>query len=419
MRYEVIVVLMYFFILIGCNNPKQDILNNTSDSGLISTDCSADGELAMLSAPVVISQSYFAQCDKIFTSLKTSIIARDDYHSLANVCMDKLFIEVYYSKDANSLESLKTLANTSAGGNFQLPNGVGRLIEARALSENRLLEDSRFYIQPGRTYSPNRIEYEVRFPHFIGDFNSQNIDLGSYNLIEGERIYYKWAKRIEKENEGDPMLFSPQTFSLTFFKSNKVSAGEDKSITLPETVSVILTGSITNNFQSIVLSSIEWKWVRENFGPPEPPTIVNKNNPITEVNFATHGIHKFELAAMDSCGDFYKDTVSVNVLGQFSSGNPRNTVIRSGEVCSDNGRIMSIRNIADQRLNVTIKLKTDLRSWQDKNTPGAGTIVESTFVVELNANEERVLDCSVSTGTGLNASDREYKTWVILSEEII
>lgn len=339
---------------------------------------------------------------------------RDDYHSLATICGDKIFAELYYSRNEESLAQLERLVSDNPSGNFDMPDGVGRLIEERSLLQSRRLPDENLYIREGRNYSPNRLEFKATLPTVLVDF-TRDVNFNRSKLNNGDVVYYKWAKRIEKENENDPTKFS-ETFAVTYRRPFSLSAGEDKTITLPDEQSVVLEGSIIDDFRITDVQSVEWEWVRGNF-VPTPSEIINPGNPITVVNFSDYGRYNLQLSARDNCGRVFRDTVEVSVLGQLNSGEGRRCSILSEGSCENTGRNMFIKNSADHSLNVTIRHTHDLRSWQDERTPGHGTIVENEFEIQLEARGTSSLGCSVVRGTALNGHDVAYSTWAIMKEE--
>ncbi|MDI1254505.1 MAG: hypothetical protein PSV16_00260 [Flavobacterium sp.] len=400
----------------SCGGNIQENQNTTRDAGGVVTSCDAGGELSMMSAPVVITKNENIICDDVFLSFKTAILFRDDAHSLATVCDDKLFAELYYSTDRSKLERLESLSS-DGGEKIVLPSGVGRLVEKRALSAGTANADTRFYISPGNNYSPNRLEFKVQLPQFIGDFYARTVNFNASPLRNGQTIYYRWAKRIEKYAEGDPIKFSTTTYNVSFPTLNSVSAGPDKTITLPEERTVILDGAVVNNSGSIV--SVEWKYVRHNFGPEIDPDITSPNTPITEIFFNDFGNHNFEITATDDCGRTFKDEVVVNVRGQLTSETISKCRIESNGSCGGDGsgRNMVLRNSSSDRFRVRIKLIRDLRSWQDHNTPGFGTIIEEFQDVTIEGSQTLPLGCSLLNGAALNGSDRAYLTWSIVSEQ--
>lgn len=415
--------LLYFVLfiliiqLISCDPVKKEVFNNTPDNGTISTNCDANGQLAMLASPVLIDNNMSMECGKTILTMKTSILLQDDYHSLSRVCSNSLYVELYYSRNENLINNLETLTANQGGANFQLPDGVGRLTEERNLNSNQSIDSRQYYIQPRNNYSPNRLEFKVQMPGFIADFYSPGININLNSFQNGDIIYYRWAKNINTNDGGDAIRFS-EVLQLRYLLRNTVSAGSEMNITLPQERSVVLNGNVSSPDNSIQL--VEWKWIRQNYGPENPPTIVSTNTPITEVIFNDFGIHNFELSATDTCGNSYRDFVQINVSGQLDNQNTfRNCIIKSGTTCANGlGRNMFVKNVSSTNsFRVRILETTDLRSWQDSNTAGAGTVVSREFEIELLSNQEFSLGCNVENGSGLNASDRLYKTWRIINEQ--
>jgi hypothetical protein len=414
----IVLTLALLCLASTCRRSQQGEVNNTANNGTVATECNTGAIVSMMGATIIISERTSIECGKTFSTMTTAIVARDDDQSLAGICTQKLFAELYYSRTQTGLNLLTSIATDSMEDMMDLPIGVGRLVQARSLPENPT--NTNYIIPEPLSNSPNRLVFKVQFPPFIADFNIRNTTPNSSNFRTGETIYYRWGKRIQRLGPGaegvDVKMLSP-LYSISYQEPNNINAGNDKVITLPQERSVILDGSVVNNRST--LQSIEWKWVRQNQGPNDAPTIISPNTPITEVIFNDYGIHNFEMTASDNCGNSFRDVVSITVRGQLVDNVGNKCNIQSNGSCANGnfGRRMFLKNTSNDRISVKLKVTNDLRSWYNIASSGNGTLFYTEQTLILNGNEEYFLGCNIINGNApVNGTDIGYYTWTIISE---
>lgn len=117
--------------------------------------------------------------------------------------------------------------------------------------------------------------------------------------------FYRISKRITKEGEQDPYVFS-STFSFTVVNKPPVAnAGADKSITLP--TNTVTIGAAATDDRSIA----SYQWTRISGGAG---TIASPTTATTVINGLVAGVHVFQQRATDSDGAIATDQVTVTVL---------------------------------------------------------------------------------------------------------
>lgn len=117
--------------------------------------------------------------------------------------------------------------------------------------------------------------------------------------------FYRISKRIAKEGEQDPYVFS-STFSFTVVNQPPVAnAGADKTITLP--TNTVTIGAAATDDRSIA----SYQWTRISGGAG---TIASATTATTVINGLAVGVHVFQQRATDGDGAIATDQVTVTVL---------------------------------------------------------------------------------------------------------
>lgn len=417
-RIYLMAVVLSVLIVTSCEPTGNRIYpeqNQTADNGVEATSCGEPGDyLAMMAAPVVISQLHNG-CYQL--NVTTAIVRDDGAHSLANACKDLMHMELYYSLSKSDLQQLDALASSNTGSNFDLPRGVGRLVESRSVNVIDDLFD--YYIQSTGSSGPNRGRYRVKLPFNIVDLGTGG-RLGQ-NLGTNVQLHYRWAKRLDKANDVDPMVFSRDIYTISFPGETTANAGNDQTIIAPDENSVILVGSVNTPTSSLTRVSWEWIEIRQHIGEDEPfidPIISSPNELSTNVIFGSHANHKFVLTVTDQCGHTSTDTVVVVVNGTFTQSASRNVFLLSGESCGRDGfgRIMRLDNLSTAPKTVRVRVFEDWRGWLSQNTPFAGQTNEFEDEVELPARQSFILGCTIEYGEGSTGADRVTRSWTIISE---
>jgi len=117
--------------------------------------------------------------------------------------------------------------------------------------------------------------------------------------------FYRISKRIVKEGEQDPYVFS-STYTFTVVNKPPVAnAGIDKSITLP--INTVTIGAVATDDRSIA----SYQWTRISGGAG---TIASVATATTAINGLVAGVHVFQQRATDGDGAVATDQVTVTVL---------------------------------------------------------------------------------------------------------
>jgi hypothetical protein len=404
--------------LVSCNPSGNQVYpeqNQTADNGVQVASCGEPGDyLAMMAAPTVIVQSLNG-CSEL--NVITAIVKDEGAHSLANVCRDLMHMELYYSLSRSALEGLEGLASSNAGSNFELPQGVGRLVERRSAPSD--VGFSEFFIQDIGGGGPNRGRYKVDLPFHLLDL-SKNNRIGQ-NLGANVQLHYRWAKRFDKTDDVDPMVFSKETYTINFTGETIANAGVDQTIEAPNENSVVLAGTV--NSSPAAIASVSWDWVDivQNINESSslvPPVISAPNNLSTNVTFESHANHEFVLTVTDTCGQVSRDTMTVRIRGTYDDPKSRNVFLLSGDPCGrdGSGRIMQLKNYSSESKSVVVRVFEDWTSWLSPNTPFAGSTNQFETTAEVPGNQVYVIGCSVEFGEGTTQADRVTRSYTVLRE---
>ena len=226
-------------------------------------------ELALMLTPVVVSaptdpdQTLTHPMNIAFTA---NIFTIAQGAALNTDCDAKLTYYVYYSTTSASLSNLSNLA--TANDEFALPAGVLRLTCTKSRNGNTI---SCTTIVPQGT------------------------------IRAGNTVYYKIGKRITKQGETDPYVFST---AYNFVAPNKLptaNAGSNQSIVVPPTNSV-LTGTGTDTDGTIT----GYLWTQTS--GPNNATIASATAATTNITGLVVGSYVFNLRVTDNSGGVGNDT---------------------------------------------------------------------------------------------------------------
>lgn len=244
-------------------------------------DCSTPaGQLALMVAKVVVGDP--VDVDTTHSSSLTITFASELFkipqNATSNSSCDALVsLAIYSSTTSSKLSGLPNLAATN--DSFIIPLGVVKTACSKTRSGNTL--------NCGATLARTS------------------------GVVQGATVFYRVGKRITKEGDIDPYVWS-STFSFVVTappnQPPTANAGADKTITLPTNTTTI-TGSGTDPESG----PITFSWAKKTGPTAGGGAIASPTAATTNITGLLQGSYTFELTVRDNAAATAKDTMKITV----------------------------------------------------------------------------------------------------------
>jgi hypothetical protein len=234
----------------------------------------AEGQLSMMLAKVVVTAPAaptVSSTDRFGFTFNSELFKVAQPEATNTACQSAVTIEMYFAATSALLSNLSTAAANDNVEALATPAGVTKV----SVTKTR-----------------------------TGNVFACSASIGRPSLPAGAN-FYRVSKRISKEGEQDPYVFST-TYSFTVVNKLPVAnAGADKTITLP--TNTVTIGATATDDRGIA----SYQWTRISGGAG---TIASTTTATTAINGLAVGVHVFQQRATDSDGAVATDQVTVTVL---------------------------------------------------------------------------------------------------------